>query len=52
MVAEGGEGAIDLLGEHGAGKLVGERHGRQRQQEIRAGFPGRGQTIGAADEKE
>lgn len=39
MPAQGGESAVNLFGEHGAGKLMRKGHVRKRQQEIRAGSP-------------
>jgi serine phosphatase RsbU (regulator of sigma subunit) len=52
MAAQSGEGAVDLFSQHGAGKFVGKGHGREGEQEIRAGAPFGGKAIMAAEKED
>ena len=51
MAAQGGECAVDLFGQHGAGEFVGQSHGREREQEIGAGTPVGRKTIVTSDQE-
>jgi hypothetical protein len=48
MAREDGEGAVELLGEHGAGEFVRERQGRKRKLLRGAAAQRFGETIRAA----
>lgn len=53
MAAQSGQGAIDLLGQHGAGEFMGEGHGGEREQQVGAGAPfGRKAVVAAEEEDE
>ena len=49
MSGEDGQRAVDLLGDDGAGELVGQRHAAQRQRAVSAGERGGGPAVGGAD---
>ena len=51
MSAQCGEGAIDLLGQHGAGQLVREGHCGEREQEVGAGLPQRREAVVTPNQK-
>ena len=51
VATQDSDGAVDLLGEHGAREFMGERHLRQRQKRGIGGVvtPGERQSVGSAD---
>lgn len=49
MVVEEGEGAVELLEEHGAGEFVGEGQGGEREAGLGGGAGSGREAIGAAD---
>src|SRR5713226_1687802 len=49
MSPQGCEGAIELLGEHGAREFVGISHRREGEQQVRASAPARWKAVGSAD---
>jgi hypothetical protein len=49
VAGEDGEGAVDLLGEDGAGELVGQGDGAEGEDEVGAGAGGGGPAVGGAD---
>src|ERR1019366_1135659 len=51
MSGEGGEGAIDLLGEHGAGQFMRERQRRERKLLRRSAVQRLGKSFGGAAKK-
>ncbi len=51
MATQGGKGAIDLFGKHGASEFVRESHGRERQQQIGTRLPLSGKAVVPSDQK-
>ena len=49
MAGEDGDRAVDLLGEHDAGELVGKGDESEREQEVGALAGGVGPAVGRAD---
>ena len=50
MPGQDGGGAVELLGQHDAGKAVRQRDGAERQHELGGIAHGRGQSVRAADQ--